>query len=289
METLDQESSSSRVEQLKSELQEWKDKVSSQRELEAQKTKLEAAYKRLEMKLAVSEEQNRTLSRRLTQVMSDPGAGAKLSPPNQPRLRSYLDSVAKNHHEEIKQLKETHDILLSQYRSLEDTYRKVLLQKEAERREFQSKQRTGVPLVQDQLPRLLDDGLGGLDPRLGKMTWESTSNDSSVCSELSPTTESGMLPAIPMVNNYAPQIRPSASTSPVEHDIFSSVLPRRASNTGFRKIKTNSDIRIYGRYVALIIVLIIFQGWSPESRNEAEKEGQERRSGRIESIFTWRL
>jgi hypothetical protein len=272
---LDLESSAatSKIELLKAEITEWKDRVGSQRDLETQKTKLEAACKKLEMRLAVAEEQNRTMSKRLTQLMNDGGSGTKPQSPNQPKIRLFLDSVAKTHETELTQLRDARDTLLKQYRSLEDAYRQLQLARDAERKEFVNRQRSLVTLVHEQVPtRLLDDGISN-DPRLGKMPWESASVDSRTSGRTSPGSSdagradgipegislppTGALPPIPMGYSAVPQFRAGPSTSPVDaQNPFSSVLPRRTTNsttnsTGSNskpgKIKPNSEIRIYGR------------------------------------------
>jgi len=267
-EALDLENSaaSAKIESLKAEIAEWKDKVGSQRELELQKQKLEASCKRLEMKLGVAEEQNRTMSRRLTQLITETANGIKQQPIHQPKFRTFLDSVAKNHSAELTQLRDTHDTLLKQYRSLEDSYRELQLAREAERRELLARQRQVQPVATDSgYPRgLLDDGLS-VDTRMGKMPWdqESRSTDSIGSSEMGgnraeTVTETGPMGPIPMVGTSM-SMRGSGATSPIDSsNPFASVLPRRptvsstSSSTKAAKIKPNSEIRIYGRYFQVI-------------------------------------
>jgi hypothetical protein len=268
-EALDQENSatSAKIESLKAEIAEWKDKVGSQRELELQKQKLEASCKRLEMKLGVAEEQNRTMSRRLTQLIAETANGIKQQPTHQPKFRTFLDSVAKNHSAELTQLRDTHDTLLKQYRSLEDSYRELQLAREAERRDMLARQRQLQPITTESGYHrgLLDDGLS-LDGRLGKMAWdqESRSDLNSVASfetgvsRTETVTDSPMGP-IPMVGTSM-SMRPSGATSPIDSsNPFASVLPRRptvsstSSSTRAAKIKPNSEIRIYGRYFSNLL------------------------------------
>jgi hypothetical protein len=262
-EALDLESSvtTAKIESLKLEIQEWKDKVGSQRDLEAQKNKLEATCKRLEVKLTVAEEQNRTMSKRLTQLIAETANGIKQQPANQPKFRSFLDSVAKNHTAELTQLRDTHETLLRQYRSLEDSFRELQIIRETEKRENLAKQRSLAPIVTDQYPRLLDDGMS-VDHRM-KMPWDTESRNTEMASPGSSDTggsrpetitESTLAP-ITMLNNPI-QSRSGGASSPVDSiNPFSGVLPRRltASSTGSSttnkpiKIKPNSEIRIYGR------------------------------------------
>ncbi len=265
-EALDQESSaaSAKIESLKAEIAEWKDKVGSQRELELQKQKLEATCKRLEMKLGVAEEQNRTMSRRLTQLIAETANGIKQQPTHQPKFRTFLDSVAKTHSAELTQLRDTHDTLLKQYRSLEDSYRELQLAREAERREMIARQRQVQPISTEPGYHrgLLDDGMS-IDSRLGKMPWDQESQSTDLNSGASSetgvsrvdTVTDATMGQIPMVGS----LRASGATSPIDSsNPFSSFLPRRptvsstSSSTKAAKIKPNSEIRIYGRYSHLM-------------------------------------
>lgn len=260
-EALNQGSSAAaaQIESLKLEIAEWKDKVGSQRELEAQKDKFEATCKRLEMKLSVSEDQNRALSKRLNQVTLETSNGVKAQQQqaHQPKFRSFLDSVAKNHSAELTQLQNTHETLARQYRSLEESYRELLLAREAERREMLQRQRSIASLVSDTGYHrgLLDDGVSDTKGR----NWEGSVVDSRGpeksspgSSDSGPDTITGMPTHIPMVESIPGRtnvVSPVDSSTP-----FSQILPRRTtsssagSTTKLNKIKPNSEVRIYGRY-----------------------------------------
>jgi hypothetical protein len=290
-EALDLESSvtTAKIESLKLEIQDWKDKVGSQRDLEAQKNKLEATCKRLEVKLTIAEEQNRTMSKRVTELIAETANGIKQQPANQPKFRSFLDSVAKNHTAELTHLRDTHDSLLKQYRSLEDSYRGLLLAREADRKELLSRQRSLPPIITDQYPRLLDDGMS-VDHRIGKMPWDSESHTTDVASPGSSDTggsrpetitETTLAP-ITMLNNPMQQARSAGTSSPVDNsNPFSGVLPRRltASSTSSTantnkgiKIKPNSEIRIYGRYSFLAFALTCVRGGAQNMGMKPKKE-----------------
>lgn len=236
---IESSATNSKIDSLKAEIAEWKDRVGSQRELEAQKTKLEAQCKRLEMRLQVAEDTNRSMSKRLTQLMSESADSQNKESPSNPKLRLLLDSIAKTNAAQISRLEQTYENLVKQYRSLENAYRDLQLLREADKREF-LRQRS-VPKVQDGPPRLLDDGLS-VDSRL-RVPWDSSGGstvDSSASSVDSPTTETG---------SGVPQLRPSGSPD----NPFSGVLPRRLASTSPvlttipTKIKPNSEIRQYGR------------------------------------------
>jgi hypothetical protein len=86
-----------------------------------------------------------------------------------------------------------------------------------------------------------------------------------------------------MLNNPIQPSRSGGASSPVDsNNPFSGVLPRRltVSSTGSSstnkpiKIKPNSEIRIYGRYLYSLYVSNGCQGWSSEYGHEAE-EGEE--------------
>jgi hypothetical protein len=245
------------IEALKMEIAEWKDKVGSQRELEAQKDRFEANCKKLEMKLSVSEQTNRSLNQRVNQLTMENTNGYKpqAAPQNQPKFRSFLDSVAKNHSAELAQLQNSHDALVRQYRSLEETYRSLLLSRESERRERLQHQQSNPSLVsENSYPRgLLDDGLS-VDSR--HKNWDqqvvTPEKSSPAGSDSGPDTVTGQPTGpIPMVESISG--RPNV-TSPIDNNPFAAMLPRRnpSSSAGSlnkpQKIKSNSEIRIYGRY-----------------------------------------
>jgi hypothetical protein len=277
-EALDIESTAanSRIELLKAEIAQWKDRVGSQRDLETQKAKAEASCKRLEMRLVVAEEQNRNMSKRLAHLMSEGSSDSKGDSPTQPKLRLFLDGVSKNYETEMQALKDSRETLMKQYRSLEEMYRELLITREAEKREWYARQRALAPLMHEQgISRLLDDGLA-MDSRMAKMPWElspmspinssgrtspgSSSESIRVDTNTDPflsTAPTGPLPPIPMVNSV-PQLRPTPpSSSPVDlSNPFAAAFPRRtgsssATSAGANrpsKIKPNSEIRVYGRY-----------------------------------------
>jgi myosin heavy subunit len=256
----------STIESLKEEILEWKDKCGSYKEMEEDKIKLESAYKRLEMRLQVANESNKSLSRRLTELQNGavgPGRSENVA------SREYMNSLAANHSKAIAEWKDHYDKLLREYRSLEDAYRDLNVHYQSEKRKLQQ-QIAKLPFMQER-PPLLDDGYS-IDSRMdhhipyesssmeelhGRMSRGSGSGSASIA-------DSGHHQPIPMVNNMPlplPNIpsnatsRSNTSSSPI--DLFNSILPRRAtSNTSSTKatakIKPNSEIRIYGRYVPLL-------------------------------------
>ena len=259
------------VDSLKEEILEWKDKCGSYKDMEDEKIKLDAAYKRLEMRLQVANETNRSLARRLTELQN--GASGPGRSENGVS-RAYMDSLALNHSKAISEWKDHYDKLLTKYHSLEDAYRDLNVHYESERRKLQQ-QLAALPLMQDR-PRLLDDGMS-LDSRMGHIPWDTSSMEElgrmsrgSGSGSASIAESGGHLP-IPMVNNLpnipTPQSRSTTSNSPV--DLFSSILPRRApsnmSSTKATKIKPNSEVRIYGRYFLslnwLTFVGVVLRTW----------------------------
>ena len=260
---LESSASSTKIELLKEEIAEWKDRVRSQRNLELEKKELESMCKQLEMKLHVAEEQNRILSRRVTQLMNET-ANVKKQPSNEPSVRAMMDKFAKEREIEMSAWRDRHGTLLKQYRSLEDAFRDLQHAREVERREFYHRQQTGQLRIQDQ-PRLIDDG-ASFDSR----AWESSSyaesgRTSPESSDRGMTRHEGNadpanMPVIPMVQNGAPQLRPSASATSDSHNPFTALIPRRGTNSSGKsdrdkptKIKPNSEIRIYGRYTTRVV------------------------------------
>jgi len=244
------------IELLKDEIAEWKDRVASQRDLETAKIQLEATIKQLEMKLRTAEDDNRKLSIRITQLQNENAAASK-HPSTNPKFRAIMDKLSKDHEEELAKWSDRHNTLLKQYRSLEDAYRELQHARESDRREFY-RQLSLIPSLDEDTPRLLDDGASS-DSRSGRLAWESGSMGSPPPTEiLHPGVGAlGLNAHIPMVGNVSSQ--PSSVVPTTDGgNIFSALLPRRgassASSSGkstTTKIKANSEIRIYGRYVSI--------------------------------------
>ena len=269
-EALEIESSaaSAKIELLKEEIAEWKDRVRSQRDLELEKKELESACKQLEMKLHVAEEQNRILSRRVTQLMNET-TNAKRQPSNEPSMRSILDKFAKERDIEVTTWKDRHGTLLKQYRSLEDSFRDLQHAREIERREFYHRQQAGQHRNQEQ-PHLLDD-----DASFDSRAWDESSyaesgRTSPESSEMGIARFQGntepvsQLP-IPMVHNIAPQSRPAATSNSESQNPFAALLPRRGTSSLGKsdkptKIKPNSEVRIYGRYMKYLVYCLLDSG-----------------------------
>jgi len=251
------------IESLKLEIAEWKDKVGSQRDLEAHKERLEATCKRLESQLAtVQGEKNMLLGQvnRYNVANANMVANKAQTPPqNQPKFRSFLDSVAKNHSTELSHLQNSHETLTRQYRSLEESYRELLLAREAERREMLQRQRSNQSLVSDSsYPRgLLDDGLSVERHRNWDHPIVPVEKVSPNGSDSGHETVTGPPGPIPMVESIPGR---SNVTSPVDNNPFSQILPRRQASSSAgsiskaqtTKIKSNSEIRIYGRYIFIV-------------------------------------
>src|SRR5439155_7666529 len=158
---------------------------------------------------------------------------------------SRLDRVAKEHEEVVNKLTDRYNALRKQYASLEDAYRGLKQLRESERREFYSKQ-PGTSRVQDR-SRLLDDG-ASIDSR---RTWESSSYDES--GRTSPGS-SERTTAQPEESGSQQPITPRPAPQPETHNPFIALIPRRGtssskSSSKAPKIKPNSEIRIYGRYI----------------------------------------
>ena len=259
-EMLEKESSTttSKIAELKAEIQDWKDKVAAHRDLESQNTKLEFNCKRLEMSLASANKENRTMSKQLRQLGAEKSANGVKPQSNQPKFRLFLDSVANTHANEISQLKDTHDALVKKYRELEADYRDLQVSMETEKREWFAKQRKITPLITEPpYPRLLDDS-HSIETRTSKLSDPSSSTApseyaSTVTSDGSrgDTIHESFVTGI----NSPVQHRPFVTISPTgdREDPFTTALPRRAKTDAGAtsskpvKIKPNSEIRFYGR------------------------------------------
>ena len=239
-----------KIELLKAEIAEWKSRVGSQRDLEMRNKQLESVCKQAEMRVQVAEEQNRTLSMRISKLMAA-NANATNQPAPQPKLRSVMDKFAKDHEEEISKWSERYNVLLKQYRSLEDAYRDLQQLREQEKRNFFGRQPAPSTRVQEQ-HRLLDDG-ASVDSR----AWESSSYAES--GRTSPPDSERSRPEgggdSEGQQHSPPQIRPAVPASHTEgSNPFAALLPRRGTTASNKvsekapKIKPNSEIRIYGRY-----------------------------------------
>ena len=248
---LESSATTTKIELLKAEIAEWKSRVGSQRDLEMRNKQLESVCKQAEMRVQVAEEQNRTLSMRISKLMAA-NANATNQPSTQPKLRSVMDKFAKDHEEEINKWSERYNVLLKQYRSLEDSYRDLQQLREQDRRNFFGRQPPPKTRVQEQ-PRLLDD-VGSIDSR----AWESSSYAESGRSS-PPDSERGRLEGSgdsEGQRHSPPQIRPAGPSSHIEGtNPFAALLPRRGTTSSKSsekapKIKPNSEIRIYGRYTA---------------------------------------
>lgn len=247
---LESSATTTKIELLKAEIAEWKSRVGSQRDLEMRNKQLESVCKQAEMRVQVAEEQNRTLSLRISKLMAANASGTN-QPATQPKLRTVMDKFAKDHEEEINKWSERYNVLLKQYRSLEDTYRDLQLLREQERRNFFGRQPPPNTRVHEQ-PRLLDDG-ASMDSR----AWESSSyaesgRTSPPDSERSRPEGSGDYEG---QQHSPPQIRsPEPSSHTENSNPFAAFLPRRGTTSSNKssekapKIKPNSEIRIYGRY-----------------------------------------
>jgi hypothetical protein len=240
--------------------------VAAHRDLESENTKLEFNCKRLEMKLAIADERNRTMSKRLTQMVAERATNGVKPQSPQPKFRVFLDSMANNHAAELSQLKGTHESLVKQYRALESQYRDLQLSMEQERRETLARQRKMITpfMTEPGYPRLLDDSRS-IDTRTSKVSSDPTSSIApseyalSVISETSRSDRDTIHESHASASNSQPQspvqYRPLVSLSPTPdmQDPFTTALPRRPTKsdpTGPKgvKIKPNSEIRIYGRY-----------------------------------------
>jgi len=274
----------SKIEGLKAEIAQWKDKAAAQRGLEDQCTRLEASCKRLEMKLLAEKERNHTLSQRLTQMMAEATNGAtKEKPQGQPKFRGFLDSMATKHTNELSNLRDTHEKLLKQHRLLESSFRDLQISMEAERRDMYAKQRKLAPIMTDMAyGGLLDDNISITDTHTSRVITDPNAPDSHHGSDYAPSTVTGGsssptryvdpenfgLMFNSMVYSPTGQYRyqegsqiSSPTPTPIQPDTrdpFSTVLPRRhtsttsgGSSTKATKIKPNSEIRIYGRYIFL--------------------------------------
>jgi hypothetical protein len=273
-EVLDQETSTatSKIEELKAEIADWKDKVAAHRDLESENTKLEFNCKRLEMKLAIADERNRTMSKSLTQMVAEKATNGVKKESAQPKFRLFLDNVANTHANELSQLKDTHESLVRQYRALERQYRDLQVSVEAERREMMVKRKM-LPLITESggYRSLLDDGRS-IDTRSSRVSSDPPS--SIAPSEYAPSTViSDGSRTDTIQENFAltsnsggtagtsggpispVQSRPLVNISGGDsHDPFTTALQRRVPTTnppapGSKpvKIKPNSEIRIYGR------------------------------------------
>lgn len=241
-----------KIELLKAEIAEWKSRVGSQRDLEMRNKQLESVCKQAEMRVQVAEEQNRTLSLRISKLMAA-NSNATNQTSTTPKLRIVMDKFAKDHEEEINKWSERYNLLLKQYRSLEESYRDLQLLREQERRNFFGRQPPPSTRVQEQ-SRLLDDG-ASMDSR----AWESSSYAES--GRTSPPDSEKSRPEGSVDSegqqHSPPQIRSAGPSSHTEGtNPFAAFLPRRGTTASNRssekapKIKPNSEIRIYGRYTA---------------------------------------
>jgi chromosome segregation ATPase len=252
-EALDQGSSAAaaQIESLKLEIAEWKDKVGSQRELQIENQKLDATCKWMELKLSRTEDSNRTLSRRIKQLTDEVSNGVK-QPHSEAKIRNMIDSVNANHTAEMNRLRDSYDALKRQYRSLEETYREVQLLHQEERRAQMTRQTSLVSLNS-----IEETYSQHSDPRTHHWAMEDHDNVSGGSSDSATlaTTSADVPPSdIPMV---APQSHGTAlSMDPLQSPFPHLPSRRRTSSAGSSvtiksatpKIKTNSEVRVYGRY-----------------------------------------
>lgn len=244
---------------LRAEIEEWKDRAGSSRELESQKKTLEETIKRLETKLKIAEDNNRSMARQITQYKSGQHSLMQQPPTKDPFTRSLLEQSAREQQKETLKWRERWELLSKQYRSLEDTYRETLSQRSMERRNFEQLLSLDSQADHHSLARTnsfeevysRDMPWDPTDPR--RMSPESSGTGTSRGETSGETGHHH--PVIPMINNLAPQLRPSATVSSGDSQHSFPHPPRRptlTSSTRPAKISPHSEIRIYGRYQFMV-------------------------------------
>ena len=204
---------------------------------------------------------------------------ARETAPSPEGVRTLMDARAM----EITVVKEKLHNKEMEYRSLEDSFRLLQRAKRQQEEEFRERERSFN--AASQAPSTLLEDTLSIDSRRVRSRWESDNFQESgrISPESYATTGGGSsrpetisesgAPAlhplsIPMVETTSTStiatMRPSGgSSSPVDHyNPFANGLPRRPTgpSTKAAKIKPNSEIRIYGRYVSLLASIDFFSG-----------------------------
>jgi hypothetical protein len=261
-----------------------------QLDFEEEKKRGQDKYSQLSQELKRCSEDNRKLAR----VANDFERRllAKEDAPQPDGVRSLMDVRAG----EITAVKEKLHNKESEYRSLEDSFRMLQRAKRQQEEEFRERERLFNSTSQAH-STLLEDTLS-IDSRRVRTRWEADMpGDSGRISPESYATTGGSssrpdtiaeaggptgphLVSIPMVENMSTStiatMRPTGASSPVEHyNPFAANLPRRPTGpTGKsgNKINAKSEIRIYGRYVSLVISADLSRGGAQNMGMKAKKK-----------------